>query len=62
MQYASLVVAICGLVLAGLSLGWQAANFVLTGGRVKVEFRVGARAAGRCSPQSQTSVRTRTGN
>ncbi|NJP34174.1 hypothetical protein [Micromonospora thermarum] len=42
MQNASLVVAICGLVLACLSLGWQAANFVLAGGRVKVELRVGA--------------------
>lgn len=42
MQYASLVVAICGLVLACLSLGWQAANYVLTGGRVKVKLTVGA--------------------
>jgi len=39
---ASLVVAICGLVLACLSLGWQAATYVLTGGRVKVGLRIGA--------------------
>ncbi|SCL17741.1 hypothetical protein GA0070616_1348 [Micromonospora nigra] len=43
---ASLIVAICGLVLACLSLGWQAANYVLTGGRVKVRLRVGAMNAG----------------
>ncbi|MCX4387368.1 hypothetical protein OG777_10530 [Micromonospora peucetia] len=46
MQNASLVVAICALVLACLSLGWQAANYVLTGGRVKVELRVGATGGG----------------
>lgn len=43
MGAASLVVAICGLVLAFLSLGWQAANYVLTGGRIRVELHVGAR-------------------
>jgi hypothetical protein len=37
----SLVVGICGVVLASLSLGWQAATYVLTGGRVKVGLRVG---------------------
>ncbi len=41
MSVALLVVGICGVVLAGLSLGWQAANYVLTGGRVKVRLRVG---------------------
>src|SRR5713101_2516550 len=41
MSVALLVVGICGVVLASLSLGWQAANYVLTGGRVKVRLRVG---------------------
>lgn len=35
-------VSIVALVLSALSIGWQAATFVLTGGRVKVELRVGA--------------------
>jgi hypothetical protein len=38
---ASLVVGTCGVVLASLSLGWQAATYVLAGGRVKVRLRVG---------------------
>jgi hypothetical protein len=42
MNVASLVLGICGAVLASLSLGWQAANYVLTGGRVKVTLLVGA--------------------
>jgi hypothetical protein len=37
----SLVVGTCGVALASLSLGWQAATYVLTGGRVKVRLRVG---------------------
>lgn len=41
MTVASLVVGICGVVLASLSLAWQAANYVLTGGRVKVTLLVG---------------------
>ncbi len=41
MSVISLVVGICGVVLASLSLGWQAASYVLTGGRVKVRLRVG---------------------
>jgi hypothetical protein len=41
MSVVSLVVGICGLVLATLSLAWQAASYVLTGGRVKVRLRVG---------------------
>jgi hypothetical protein len=41
MSDASLVVGICGVVLARLSLGWQAANYVLTGGRVRVRLRIG---------------------
>jgi hypothetical protein len=41
MSDASLAVGICGVVLASLSLGWQAANYLLTGGRVKVRLRVG---------------------
>jgi hypothetical protein len=42
MQVASFVAAVFGAVLASLSLGWQAANFVLTGGRIKVQLQVGA--------------------
>jgi hypothetical protein len=38
--------SIIALVMSALSLGWQAATFVLTGGRVKVELRVGAMHAG----------------
>jgi hypothetical protein len=39
MNVASLVVGISGVVLASLSLGWQAAIYVLSGGRVKVKLR-----------------------
>ncbi len=42
MNVASLVLGICGVVLASLSLGWQAAQYVLTGGRVKVRLQIGA--------------------
>lgn len=38
----ALVVGICGVVLASLSLGWQAASYVLSGGRIKVRLLVGA--------------------
>ena len=38
----ALAVAVCGVVLASLSLGWQAASYVLSGGRVKVKLLVGA--------------------
>jgi hypothetical protein len=38
----TLVVAIVGLALAALSLGWQAATFVLSGSRVRVTLRRGA--------------------
>jgi len=38
--------AIIALVMSALSLGWQAATFVLTCGRVKVKLRVGAMHAG----------------
>ena len=41
MDVASLVLGICGVVLASLSLGWQAAQHVLTGGRVKVVLGMG---------------------
>jgi hypothetical protein len=34
-------VSIVALVLSALSLGWQAGTWFLTGGRVKVELRVG---------------------
>ncbi|HET8661512.1 MAG TPA: hypothetical protein VFM55_21260 [Micromonosporaceae bacterium] len=42
MESASLVVAICGVILGSLSLGWQVANHVLTGGQVTVALRAGA--------------------
>lgn len=42
----ALAVGICGVVLASLSLGWQAANYVLTGGRVKIRLLVGAMGDG----------------
>lgn len=42
----SLWVAILAVVLACLSLGWQAATYVLTGGRVKVTLLVGAMGNG----------------
>lgn len=42
MTTASLIVGICGVTLGGISLGWQVANYLLTGGRVKVELKVGA--------------------
>jgi hypothetical protein len=46
MNVASLVLGIVGAVLASLSLGWQAAYYVLTGGRIKVVLRVGGRSHG----------------
>jgi hypothetical protein len=54
MSVALLVVGICGVVLASLSLGWQAANYVLTGGRVKVRLRSAgsATADGHRAPNS----------
>jgi hypothetical protein len=42
----ALAVGICGVVLASLSLGWQAAIYVLSGGRVKVRLLVGAMGNG----------------
>lgn len=42
----TLFVAILGVVLAALSLGWQAATFALTGSRVRAELRHGAFGAG----------------
>ena len=38
----SLAVAIAGLVLAAVALTWQAATFLLTGSRLKVDSRQGA--------------------
>src|SRR6266487_1555047 len=46
MNGAALAVGICGVVLASLSLGWQAAVYALTGGRVKVGLLVGAMGNG----------------
>lgn len=42
MDVATFVLAVLGVVLSALALGWQAATFVLTGGRVRVELLVGA--------------------
>jgi hypothetical protein len=38
----ALAVGVCGVVLASFSLAWQAANYVLTGGRIKVRLLIGA--------------------
>src|SRR5688572_4435608 len=35
-------VAVVAAILASLSLGWQAATHVLTGGRIKVWLKIGA--------------------
>jgi len=43
---ATLVIAVLGLVLAVVSLTWQAATFVLSGSRVRAELKHGARNAG----------------
>jgi hypothetical protein len=56
MSDASLVVGICGVVLASLSLGWQAANYALTGGRVKVRLRVGGLGNGGMVTASPNSL------
>jgi hypothetical protein len=32
---------VIGIILSSLSLGWQAATFALTGGRIKVSLRIG---------------------
>lgn len=42
MQGATLGIALVGVVLSALSLSWQATTFILTGGRVKAELRMGA--------------------
>jgi hypothetical protein len=42
----ALVVGICGVVLASLSLGWQAASYALTGGRITVRLQVGGQGHG----------------
>ncbi len=42
----ALVVGICGVALASLSLGWQAATYVLTGGRITIGLRVGGLGSG----------------
>lgn len=42
MEIATFVLAVVGTVLAAASLTWQAATYVLTGGRVSVELRTGA--------------------
>jgi hypothetical protein len=42
----ALAAAVLGVVLGALSLGWQAATYVLTGGRIKVSLRVGAMGPG----------------
>ncbi|HZT07743.1 MAG TPA: hypothetical protein VFC51_11980 [Chloroflexota bacterium] len=40
-ETATLAIAVLSLMLAGLSLGWQAATFFLEGGRVKATFKPG---------------------
>ena len=45
MQVATLVIAVVGLGLAALSLGWQLATFFLTGPRVKVDLHEGFKSA-----------------
>lgn len=57
MDVASLVLGICGVVLASLSLGWQAAQHVLTGGRVKVGLRMGALGHGGIVSAPPSSIR-----
>lgn len=42
MQIATFVVAVLGILLAALSLGWQGASYVLAGRRVKMELLRGA--------------------
>jgi hypothetical protein len=42
-EVATLVIAVIGVFLAGLSLAWQAATFLLTAPRVKVSLREGFR-------------------
>ena len=46
MEVSALAVAIVSLVLSAVAIGWQVANYLLTGVRVKVETRYGALAAG----------------
>jgi len=41
LQTATFLIAVLGLLLGALSLGWQLASFILTGGRVKAELRPG---------------------
>jgi hypothetical protein len=57
MNVASLVLGICGVVLASLSLGWQAAQHVLTGGRVKVRLRMGGIGNGGMVTAAPSSLR-----
>lgn len=42
MKVATFVLAVLATVLSALSLGWQAAIYVLSGGRVKADLIVGA--------------------
>ncbi|MGH3938688.1 MAG: hypothetical protein ACRDTG_08615 [Pseudonocardiaceae bacterium] len=42
MQTSTFVVAVLGVVLSTASLSWQAATFILTGGRVKLALQTGA--------------------
>ncbi|SMD24201.1 hypothetical protein [Lentzea albidocapillata] len=42
LQIATFVVAVVAIVMSALTLTWQVANYLLTGGRPKVELRVGA--------------------
>lgn len=42
MEIATLFIAVAGVLLSALSLGWQAATHVLTGGRAQIGLRIGA--------------------
>ncbi|MFG1924354.1 hypothetical protein [Cryptosporangium sp. NPDC048952] len=46
MTVAAFIVGVLGLVLGVLNFTWNIANYLLTGGRVKVQLQVGARGAG----------------
>lgn len=49
MDVVTLIVAILGLLLGVTSFVWQAATYVMSGGRVRVEFLVGATRPGGAS-------------
>jgi hypothetical protein len=57
MQIATFVVAVYAAVVATAALAWQGALYLLTGGRVRVEMRLGAMGRGgmfHCDPENFT--------